>query len=45
MNPKLGGMVFYAGRFLQAFAMWILLMDIFMAFLAGWFMVRQTARK
>jgi hypothetical protein len=31
MNARVAGLVFYVGRFLQAFAMWILLMDIFMA--------------
>lgn len=31
MNPRLGGVVWWVGRFLQAFAMWILLVDIFMA--------------
>ena len=31
MNAKVSGLVFYLGRFLQAFAMWILLMDVFMA--------------
>jgi hypothetical protein len=31
MNPHLGGVVWWVGRFLQAFAMWILLVDIFMA--------------
>ena len=31
MNAKVAGIVFYVGRFFQAFAMWILLMDIFMA--------------
>ena len=31
MSPHLGGVVWWVGRFLQAFAMWILLVDIFMA--------------
>jgi hypothetical protein len=31
MSPRLGGVVWWVGRFLQAFAMWILLVDIFMA--------------
>ena len=31
MNPRLGAAIWYVGRFLQAFAMWILLVDIFMA--------------
>lgn len=31
MNPQLGAIVYYVGRFFQAFAMWILLVDIFMA--------------
>ncbi len=31
MSPRVAAMVFYLGRFLQAFAMWILLVDIFMA--------------
>ena len=31
MTPRLAGIVWYVGRFLQAFAMWILLVDIFMA--------------
>lgn len=31
MSPRLGGIVWWVGRFLQAFAMWILLVDIFMA--------------
>ena len=31
MNAKVAGLVFYLWRFLQAFAMWILLMDVFMA--------------
>lgn len=61
MNPRIAAMVFYVGRFLQVFAMWILLVDILMAgpmgpapnpfyagvamFIAGWLMVRQSARK
>jgi hypothetical protein len=31
MTPRLAGIVWYVGRFLQVFAMWILLVDIFMA--------------
>jgi hypothetical protein len=31
MTPRVAGVVYYLGRFLQAFAMWILLVDIFMA--------------
>jgi len=31
MNPRVAGVLWYVGRFLQAFAMWILLVDIFMA--------------
>ena len=31
MSPRVAGLVWYAGRFLQVFAMWILLVDIFMA--------------
>lgn len=31
MSPRLGPALWYLGRFLQAFAMWILLVDIFMA--------------
>ncbi len=31
MSPRLGAAIYYLGRFLQAFAMWILLVDIFMA--------------
>jgi hypothetical protein len=31
MNPRLASLVWYVGRFLQVFAMWILLVDIFMA--------------
>jgi hypothetical protein len=33
MSPLLGAVVYYAGRTLQAVAMWILLMDVFV--LAG----------
>jgi hypothetical protein len=31
MSPRLAAFIFYVGRFLQVFAMWILLVDIFMA--------------
>lgn len=31
MTPGLKSFIFYFGRFLQVFAMWVLLMDIFMA--------------
>ena len=31
MSPRLGAAIYYVGRVLQAFAMWILLVDIFMA--------------
>jgi hypothetical protein len=31
MSPRLGATIWYAGRFLQVFAMRILLVDIFMA--------------
>ena len=31
MSPRLGSVLWYLGRFLQLFAMWILLVDIFMA--------------
>jgi hypothetical protein len=31
MSPQIGAAVYYLGRFLQALAMWILLVDIFMA--------------
>ena len=31
MSPRLGAAVWYIGRVLQVFAMWILLVDIFMA--------------
>ena len=31
MSPGVGAAFYYVGRFLQAFAMWILLVDIFMA--------------
>jgi hypothetical protein len=33
MSPRLGAAIWYVGRVLQAFAMWILLMDVFV--LAG----------
>ena len=33
MSPQLGAVVYYTGRVLQAVAMWILLMDVFV--LAG----------
>jgi len=33
MSPRLGAAIWYAGRFLQVLAMWILLMDVFV--LAG----------
>ncbi len=33
MSPQLGALVYYFGRTLQAVAMWILLMDVFV--LAG----------
>ena len=33
MSPRLGATIFYAGRILQVFAMWILLLDVFV--LAG----------
>jgi hypothetical protein len=33
MNPQLGAVVYYVGRTLQAVAMWVLLMDVFV--LAG----------
>ena len=33
MTPKLAGWIYYAGRVLQAVAMWILLLDVFV--LAG----------
>lgn len=35
MNPRVAGVLWYVGRFLQVFAMWILLVDIFMAGPAG----------
>jgi hypothetical protein len=31
MNPRASAIVWYVGRVLQAFAMWILLLDVFMA--------------
>jgi hypothetical protein len=31
MSPRVGAAIWYVGRFLQVFAMWILLVDIFMA--------------
>jgi hypothetical protein len=31
MSPGVGAALWWVGRFLQAFAMWILLVDIFMA--------------
>jgi hypothetical protein len=31
MSPRVGAAIWYVGRFFQAFAMWILLVDIFMA--------------
>ena len=31
MNQKVGAALYYVGRALQVFAMWILLVDIFMA--------------
>jgi hypothetical protein len=31
MTPRFAGAIWFVGRFLQAFAMWILLVDIFMA--------------
>jgi hypothetical protein len=33
MNPHVGAVIYYLGRTLQALAMWILLMDVFV--LAG----------
>jgi hypothetical protein len=33
MSPAVGAVIYYAGRALQALAMWILLMDVFV--LAG----------
>ena len=33
MSPRSGAVIWYLGRFLQVFAMWILLLDIFV--LAG----------
>jgi hypothetical protein len=31
MSPRIGAIVYYTGRLLQALAMWVLLVDIFMA--------------
>ena len=31
MTPRFAGAIWFVGRLLQAFAMWILLVDIFMA--------------
>ena len=31
MIPQAGAVIYYAGRFLQVFAMWILLVDVFTA--------------
>ena len=31
MSPKVGAALYYVGRILQVFAMWILLVDIFTA--------------
>ena len=31
MSPQVAGIAYYIGRFLQVFAMWILLVDIFTA--------------
>ena len=31
MSPQIGALVYYTGRLLQALAMWVLLVDIFMA--------------
>lgn len=31
MSPRLTAIVYYVGRVLQAFAMWVLLLDVFMA--------------
>jgi hypothetical protein len=31
MTPGVGAAIYYIGRFLQVFAMWTLLIDIFMA--------------
>ena len=31
MSPRVGAIAYYAGRVLQVFAMWVLLVDIFMA--------------
>lgn len=31
MTPQVGAVMWYVGRFLQVFAMWILLVDVFTA--------------
>ncbi len=31
MSPRIGAAIYYLGRFLQVLAMWVLLVDIFMA--------------
>jgi hypothetical protein len=31
MTPQLGAVIYYMGRLLQVLAMWVLLVDIFMA--------------
>ena len=31
MSPQVGAVMYYVGRFLQVFAMWILLVDVFTA--------------
>ena len=31
MSPRVAAAIYYVGRFFQVFAMWILLVDIFMA--------------
>ncbi|HKY22842.1 MAG TPA: hypothetical protein VJM31_16630 [Vicinamibacterales bacterium] len=31
MSPRMSAAVYYVGRVLQAFAMWVLLLDIFLA--------------
>ena len=31
MSPRIGAVVFYTGRLLQALAMWVLLVDVFTA--------------
>ena len=31
MSPRVSAILWYVGRVLQAFAMWILLLDVFMA--------------